>query len=60
MSWTRIEGDSVVCCALDVKCGEWGVVVWGQGLLLNGFGTPTRPSGNVKAAAGNVSPVFIV
>lgn len=43
MSWTGIEGDSAVCCALDVKCGEWGVVVWGQGLLLNGFGTSIRP-----------------
>lgn len=36
------------------------MVVWGQGLLLNGFGTPIRPSGNVEAAAGNVSPEFIV
>ena len=61
VAWTGIEGeDSAVCCTLDVRCGEGDVVVWGQGLLLNEFGTPIRPSGNVEAAAGKVSPEFIV
>lgn len=31
-----------------------------QGFLLNGFGMPITPSGNVEAATGNVSLEFIM
>lgn len=54
VAWTGIEGGNgfAVHWMSGVEKGVW------RGAA--GFGMPITPSGNVEAAAGNVSPELIV